>query len=70
MSAQNAQLYAGPPQVLPDAARTAADNAALRLITRLDEDLTCGIRHFRDTTGWLLHTLNEDVWASSLPEEV
>ena len=33
--------------------------AALELVARIDEDLTRGIRHYRNTAGRLLTTLDE-----------
>ena len=37
--------------------------AALELVARIDEELTRGIRHYRDKTGLLLTTLDEVVRA-------
>lgn len=37
--------------------------AALKLVTRIDEDLTKGIRHYRNKAGILLTTLDEVVRA-------
>jgi len=37
--------------------------AALELVARIDEDLTRGIRHYRNKAGILLNTLDEVVLA-------
>jgi len=37
--------------------------AALELVTRIDEDLTRGVRHYRNKAGVLLNTLDEVVRA-------
>jgi len=37
--------------------------AALELVARIDEELTRGIRHYRDKTGLLLTTLDEVIRA-------
>jgi hypothetical protein len=49
-------------------------NAALKLVARIDEDLTKGTRHYRNKAGVLLTTLDEVVHAILnddllLPEE-
>lgn len=56
------------------AEREATYQAALKLVARIDEDLTRGIRHYRNKTGLLLTTLDEVVRAILdndllLPEE-
>ena len=43
--------------------REAAYYAALKLVARIDEDLTKGIRHYRSKAGVLLTTLDEVVHA-------
>ena len=58
----------------PAAEREATYQAALKLVARIDEDLTRGIRHYRNKTGVLLTTLDEVVRAILdndllLPEE-
>ena len=54
--------------------REATYSAALELVARIDDDLTRGIRHYRNKTGLLLTTLDEVVRAILednllLPEE-
>ena len=54
--------------------REATYHAALVLVAQIDEDLTRGVRHYRDKTGMLLTTLDEVVRAILdnnllLPEE-
>jgi hypothetical protein len=54
--------------------REATYYAALKLVARIDEDLTRGIRHYRNRAGVLLTTLDEVVRAILnddllLPEE-
>ena len=39
--------------------RDATYHAALKLVERIDEDLTKGIRHYRNTAGELLTTLDQ-----------
>lgn len=43
--------------------REAAYTAALKLVARIDEDLTRGVRHYRNKAGILLTTLDEVVRA-------
>jgi hypothetical protein len=69
------------PRVYPElvktptaAEREATYQAALKLVARIDEDLTRGIRHYRNKAGVLLTTLDEVVRAILdndllLPEE-
>ena len=69
------------PRVYPElvktptpAEREATYQAALKLVARIDEDLTRGIRHYRNRAGLLLTTLDEVVRAILdnellLPEE-
>ncbi len=69
------------PRVYPElvkaptaAEREATYQAALKLVARIDEDLTRGIRHYRTKAGLLLTTLDEVVRAILdndllLPEE-
>jgi hypothetical protein len=45
------------------AEREATYQAALKLVARIDEDLTRGIRHYRNKAGVLLTTLDEVVRA-------
>lgn len=71
----------GTPRVYPElvktptaAEREAAYYAALKLVARIDEDLTKGTRHYRTKAGTLLTTLDEVVRAILddnllLPEE-
>lgn len=47
----------------PVSEREATYQAALKLVARIDEDLTKGIRHYRNTAGVLLTTLDEVVRA-------
>jgi hypothetical protein len=54
--------------------REATYQAALKLVARIDEDLTRGIRHYRSKAGLLLTTLDEVIRAILnddllLPEE-
>ncbi len=58
------------PRVYPElvktpsmAEREATYQAALKLVARIDEDLTRGIRHYRNKAGILLTTLDEVVRA-------
>ena len=58
----------------PIAEGDAAYYAALKLVDRIDEDLTTGMRHYRNKAGRLLTTLDEVVHAILaddllLPEE-
>lgn len=61
--------YTGPrayPELVktPTAAeREATYQAALKLVARIDDDLTRGIRHYRNKAGMLLTTLDEVVRA-------
>ena len=69
------------PRVYPElvktptaAEREATYQAALKLVARIDDDLTRGIRHYRNQAGILLTTLDEVVRAILdhdllLPEE-
>lgn len=41
----------------------AAYHAALELVARIDEDLTRGVRHYRNKAGLLLNTLDEVIHA-------
>jgi hypothetical protein len=55
--------------------REATYHAALKLVAQIDEDLTRGIRHYRNKAGTLLTTLDEVVRAIladdlQIPEEV
>ena len=43
--------------------REATYNAALELVARIDDDLTRGVRHYRNKDGLLLTTLDEVVRA-------
>ena len=43
--------------------RDASYYAALKLVARIDEDLTRGVRHYRNKSGELLTTLDEVVRA-------
>lgn len=43
--------------------REATYHAALKLVARIDEDLTRGVRHYRNKAGTLLTTLDEVVRA-------
>jgi hypothetical protein len=45
------------------AEREATYQAALKLVARIDEDLTRGIRHYRNKAGSLLTTLDEVIRA-------
>lgn len=52
-----------PELVSPVSEQEATYQAALKLVARIDEDLTKGIRHYRNTAGILLITLDEVVRA-------
>jgi len=63
-----------PEQSTTAAEREAAYQAALKLVARIDEDLTRGIRHYRNKAGVLLTTMDEVIRAILdndllLPEE-
>ena len=45
------------------AEREATYQAALKLVARIDEDLTRGIRHYRNKAGELLRTLDQVIEA-------
>jgi hypothetical protein len=47
----------------PVSEQEAAYYAALRLVARIDEDLTKGIRHYRNKAGLLLTTLDQVIHA-------
>ena len=47
----------------PVTEKDAAYYAALKLVAQIDEDLTRGVRHYRNKAGTLLHTLDEVVHA-------
>ncbi len=69
-----ARVYPGLVKSPSAAEREATYNAALKLVAKIDEDLTRGIRHYRTKTGVLLTTLDEVVRAIldddlMLPEE-
>ncbi|HMQ50513.1 MAG TPA: hypothetical protein PKE64_14620 [Anaerolineae bacterium] len=56
----------GRPRVYPELVKSSARNereaayyAALELVTRIDEELSRGIRHYRSRSGVLLTTLDE-----------
>jgi hypothetical protein len=60
----------GTPRVYPELVKTpamsereATYHAALKLVARIDDDLTRGTRHYRTKAGMLLTTLDEVVRA-------
>lgn len=50
-------------ELITNAEREAAYQAALKLVTRIDDDLIRGVRHYRNKGGKLLGTLDEVVRA-------
>lgn len=69
-----ARVYPGLVKSPTAAEREATYYAALKLVAKIDEDLTRGIRHYRNKAGTLLTTLDEVVRAILeddllLPEE-
>lgn len=62
LSAQVARSTGVEP-VISESDRNLAYDAALKLVARIDEELTRGIRHYRDKAGRLLTKLDEVIRA-------
>jgi hypothetical protein len=58
-----ARVYPGLVKTPSTAEREVAYHAALKLVAKIDDELTRGIRHYRNKAGVLLTTLDEVVRA-------